>query len=84
MKRFVAVGLLTLVLTLTAGVASAVPDEYDDSQSNPLRVAAYLVNPVGVGLEWLIFRPFHYIVSRPYLEPIFGHHSGHWEVGSYK
>ena len=84
MKRLVATGLLALILTLTAGVAAAVPDEYDDSQSNPLRLAAYLVTPVGVGLEWLIFRPFHYIVSRPYLEPIFGHQSPHWEVGSYK
>jgi hypothetical protein len=73
MKRFIAVAALTMVLALAAGPAAAVPDEYDDTQSHPLRVAAYLVYPIGYTAEWLIFRPFHYIVSRPYLERVFGH-----------
>ena len=73
MKRFVAAGMLALVLAMAAGPAAAVPDEYEDSQSHPLRVAAYLVYPVGFTLEWLIFRPFHYVVSRPYLDQVFGH-----------
>ena len=73
MKRFISAGLLVMALTFTAGSASAIPDEYDDSQSHPLRVAAYLVYPVGFTAEWLIFRPFHYLVSRPYLDAFFGH-----------
>ena len=49
-------------------------DAYDDSQSNPLRVAAYLLHPIGWLAEWTIFRPFHLIVSatKPQ-EAFFGH-----------
>lgn len=82
MKRLMVASLLAMVLALTAGRAAAVPDEYDDTQSHPLRVAAYLIYPIGFTAEWLILRPFHYIVSRPYLEPVFGH-GPHQEVGTY-
>lgn len=73
MKRWIAALALTMTLAVSAGPAAAVPDEYDDTQSHPLRIAAYLAYPVGYAAEWLIFRPFHYIVSRPYLEKVFGH-----------
>ena len=82
MKRFIAGAALTIVLSLAAGPATAAPDDYDDTQSNPLRVAAYLVYPVGYALEWAIFRPFHYLVSRPALEPWFGHRP-HGEYRAY-
>jgi hypothetical protein len=74
MKRSIAVLSLVAVLAMY-GSAFAIPqDEYDDSQSYPLRVAAYLLNPVGVGLEYLIFRPFHALVScNDTTELIFGH-----------
>ncbi len=48
-------------------------DEYDDSQSNPLRLLAYIIHPVGYSLEWLVTRPFHEVVAQPDLEPVFGH-----------
>jgi outer membrane protein OmpA-like peptidoglycan-associated protein len=52
----------------------AAPDEYDDSQSHPLRILAYLVHPAAFVLEWTVFRPFHFLVSgaEP-LEAVFGH-----------
>ncbi len=50
-------------------------DAYDDSQSNPLRIAAYLIHPIGYTLEWLVTRPFHEVVAQPDLEPVFGHES---------
>lgn len=68
---------LFLALTLFAGLSSpalAAPDEYDDSQSHPLRIAAYLLYPAAWLTEWLVFRPFHFIVSAT--EPqeiVFGH-----------
>jgi hypothetical protein len=83
MKRFIAAGLLAMTLAFTAGPAFAVPDAYDDSQSEILQVAAYFVYPVGFTLEWLIFRPLHYVVSRPYLEPVFGH-GPHEPIASYR
>lgn len=48
-------------------------DCYRDSESHPFRVVAYLLNPIGVALEWAIFRPMHWAVSRPSTAPIFGH-----------
>ena len=48
-------------------------DEYDDSQSHPLRIIAYIIHPVGYTLEWLVTRPFHELVAQPDLEPISGH-----------
>jgi hypothetical protein len=65
--------LAVLATLFVSGTVFAVPDEYDDSQSHPLRVTAYLIHPVGVGLEWLIFRPFHWIVSRNGADMVFGH-----------
>ncbi len=66
--------VVALCLTLGLKPALAAPDEYDDSQSHPLRVAAYLLHPVGFILEWTIFRPFHYIVSSSEpAEAFFGH-----------
>ena len=50
-------------------------DEYDDSQAHPLRIAAYLLHPIGYTLEWLVTRPFHELVAQPDLEPVFGHTS---------
>ena len=83
MRRMLAAGLLTLVMAMSAGRALAVPDDYDDSQSHPLRIAAYLIYPIGYAAEWLIFRPFHFVVSQPQLEAVFGH-GPHEEVGTYR
>lgn len=65
---------LTLCLILVAKPGWAAPDEYDDSQSHPLRIAAYLLHPVGWITEWIVFRPFHFMVSasKPQ-EAFFGH-----------
>lgn len=76
MKRLVVVLLAACTLSLSAGSALAVTDtsrEYEDAISHPLRVAAYAANPVGFALEWLVFRPFHFIISRPYLDKVFGY-----------
>jgi hypothetical protein len=63
-----------LVLMLLLAAAPALADEYDsDSAGHPLRIAAYVLHPVGVALEWLIFRPAHWIGSKEPLATIFGH-----------
>jgi len=81
MRRAIAAGVLGTMLLFSARAAVALPDYYNDGESNPLRVAAYVIYPVGYALEWLIFRPLHYVVSRPELEPVFGHRP-HQEAGS--
>ncbi len=66
--------LLTLSFALGSKPSMAAPDEYDDSQSNPFRVAAYLLYPAGFILEWTVFRPFHFLVSNSEpQEAFFGH-----------
>lgn len=63
-----------LLVCLFSTPRQALADEYDDSQSNPLRVVAYVTHPVGVVLEWLTVRPFHFLVSAtPEIEYLFGH-----------
>jgi outer membrane protein OmpA-like peptidoglycan-associated protein len=68
--------VLVVILCLTLGpkLSIAAPDEYDDSQSNPFRVAAYLLYPAGFILEWTVFRPFHFLASSSApAEAFFGH-----------
>lgn len=79
MKKLLAASLLAAFL-VAPGVALAAPGavprsdcEYDDSQSHPLRIAAYAVHPVGVALKYLVAWPIHWVVSRPSLEEVFGH-----------
>ena len=81
MKRFI------VCLGLAVGLAAApvfAHDAYDDSESNPLRLAAYAVNPVGWAIEWSVMRPIHFLVSQPSLERIFGHTPHESPFGGYE
>ena len=82
MKRFLTAATLALTLVAMRSPVLADEDNYDDMQAHPLVLAYYLVHPVGYVAEWLVTRPFHYIVSRPSLERLFGHAS-HEEIGLY-
>ena len=54
--------------------APATADNYDDQRAaHPLRIAAYVVHPVGFALDWLLFRPAHWVVSHQPFKAIFGH-----------
>ena len=68
---------LALLIGLTAQTTFAAPDQYDDSQSHPLRVLAYLTYPVGWLAEWTIFRPFHLLVSGTEAQEAFFGHTPH-------
>lgn len=59
-------------LLLTPALAWA--DEYDPQRAgHPVRILAYVVHPVGVILDLLVFRPAHWLGSRPGLDEFFGH-----------
>lgn len=74
-----------VVAGLVAGSSSAYAhDAYDDSQSHPLRIAAYAVHPVGWAIEWLVTRPLHFFVSQPAMEPVFGHVPHENPFGDYR
>jgi hypothetical protein len=54
--------------------APALADQYDPLEAgHPLRVAAYVLHPVGVALDLLIFRPAHWLGGQPGLARLFGH-----------
>ena len=64
-RNLAAAGLLATTLLFGAPVGA---DEYrSDDAGNPLRIVAYIVHPVGVILDTLIFHPAYWIAS---LEPI--------------
>lgn len=71
MKRAFVAASVVLFLLAAPAASFAVADEYDDTQAHPLRVATYLIHPIGYAAEWIIFRPFHYLVSSA--APVFGH-----------
>jgi hypothetical protein len=66
--------LIVLLAGLLLVAAPAVSDDYErHSAGHPLRIAAYVLHPVGVALDYLIFRPAHWIGSKGPLKAIFGH-----------
>ena len=79
--------LLVIALLLTMPVGAMAHDAYDDSESHPLRIVAYVVHPIGYAVEWLVMRPIHFVVSQPKLERVFGHvphESPFGEYGAYE
>jgi hypothetical protein len=72
LRRSLAALCVCAALTALAGPAAA--DEYDARRAgHPLRVVAYVLHPFGVGLDYLIFRPAHWLGSQPVIRTIFGH-----------
>ena len=63
-----------LVLLVTLGASPVAADDYDATQAgNPLRIVGYVLHPVGVLLDVLIFRPAHWLVSQPVISQLLGH-----------
>jgi hypothetical protein len=64
-------------VALAAALGAAAPasaDEYDPQEAgHPLRVLAYVLHPVGVALDYLIFRPAHWVGHHEPMHTIFGH-----------
>jgi len=65
---------LCLLVGLALLGAPAAADEYDARRAgHPLRVAAYVLHPIGVTLDYLLFRPAHWVGSLPVIRTLFGH-----------
>lgn len=66
-----AAGLLLLSALLAT---PALADPYDPARAgHPLRITAYVLHPVGVMFDTLIFRPAHWLVHHETLRTLFGH-----------
>jgi hypothetical protein len=65
--------VLAIVLSSTASPVAAKEDGYDPSRAgHPLRIVAYVVHPVGVLLDRVIFRPAWYVFGREPLRTLVG------------
>ena len=76
MMRSTRKALLAMALSasLLFAAAPAPADDYDsESSGHPLRIAAYVLHPIGVIIDTLIFRPAHWIAHLGPLEAFFGH-----------
>jgi hypothetical protein len=72
--RHALLALAVAGLLAAAWPGSARADEYDPQRAgHPLRIVAYALHPVGVALDYLVFRPAHWLVSREPLRTVFGH-----------
>jgi len=66
--------VLGLSLALLAAAPAARADEHDPQESgHPLRIVAYVLHPVGVIVDTLVFRPAHWLVHHEPLRTLFGH-----------
>jgi hypothetical protein len=71
-RSFAALLLLASVLAVAPDPARA--DEYEPQRAgHPLRIAAYLLHPIGVVLDYSIFRPAHWLVHWEPAAIFFGH-----------
>lgn len=71
--RRTATGLLLTMALLATPLAASAHDYDPEEAAHPLRIAAYVLHPVGVALDYGIARPFHWLVSREPWRTIFGH-----------
>jgi len=68
------VGTLALASLLLAAPTAAVANEYDSERAgHPLRVVGYVLHPIGVLVDTLVFRPAHWVISHEPLRSLFGH-----------
>ncbi len=71
MRKWSTALLLAAALVVTA---TARADDYDPrTAGHPVRIAAYVLHPVGVLLDYLIFRPAHWIGHREPIRTVVGH-----------
>lgn len=68
--------LVTLALcgALLGAAAPGLAHDHESTRSgHPLRILAYVLHPVGVVLDTLIMRPFHWLGSHEPVQTLFGH-----------
>ena len=65
--------MATALAVLAAASPVAADEEYDDTYAgHPLRVVGYILHPIGVILNTLIFKPFYWIGSHEPIKTLVG------------
>ncbi|HVA77977.1 MAG TPA: hypothetical protein VNF27_08780 [Candidatus Binataceae bacterium] len=55
-----------------SGMDKQNPNEYNDDDSQPLKLISYVIAPIGFVLEWGVARPLHYLATDTFLAPVLG------------
>jgi len=64
---------LPILLVGIPAFANDTDDDYDPNETgHPLRIAAYVLHPVGVILDTLIFRPMHWLGTHEPIKTLVG------------
>jgi hypothetical protein len=69
--------VLALLALLALGPLDPAIGRADDHEpregAHPVRIAAYVLHPIGVILDWVLVRPAHWLVEREPFRTLFGH-----------
>jgi hypothetical protein len=72
LRRLLCAGFLAFSL-LALAAPSGAADDYDAKEAgHPVRIAAYVLHPVGVIIDRLVFRPAWWLGSREPFRTLFG------------
>lgn len=76
MRRLVLILAFALVLAPVTKTHAQVdqsdqqnPNEYNEDDSQPLKIASYFIAPVGFLLEWTVARPLNYLATQSPVAP---------------
>ena len=72
-RRRKVLAALSLVAALGFATPALADAQGEEDSGHPLRIAAYLLHPIGVLIDTLITRPAHWLVHRESLQTLFGH-----------
>ena len=58
---------------LCAALPAAADDHEVEHAGHPLRIVAYMMHPIGVIIDYVLLRPFHWIGNHQPFKTLFGH-----------
>ncbi|MFT4571697.1 MAG: hypothetical protein ACI8TX_001635 [Hyphomicrobiaceae bacterium] len=61
--RLTLLAALAFMLVVAVAPLASAADGFDDEDTNPLRLAEYVMYPVSTVLEYVVFRPIHFVAS---------------------
>lgn len=82
-KKHIAIAMLAIAAVAFVATPAWAHRYTRQDEGHPLRYIGYVVNAVGIGLEYAVTRPIHRFVSKPNNDIIFGHKSYVSDIGTY-